>query len=122
MWPSLIVVHDTGLEETVELFLMQDQEMIQAFSSHASQKAFADGICSWRSVRRSKYLDATRCCDASETVAKLAIIIANEIPGSLSIGSCFSQLLRCPSVGRRARYADMNDLTRAQFDDEESKK
>jgi len=32
MWPSLIVVPDIGLEETVELFLMQDQEMIQAFS------------------------------------------------------------------------------------------
>src|SRR6266567_3277029 len=32
MWPSLIVVPDIGLEETVELFLMQDQEMIQACS------------------------------------------------------------------------------------------
>ena len=36
MWPSLIVVHDIGLEETVELFLLQDQEMIQAFSPDAS--------------------------------------------------------------------------------------
>jgi hypothetical protein len=35
MWPSLIVVHDRGLEETVELLLMQDQEMIQAFSPDA---------------------------------------------------------------------------------------
>ncbi len=91
MWSSLIVVHDIGLEESVELFLMQDQDMIQAFSSHASQKAFADGICSRRSVRRSKHLDAARCCDASETVAKRAIIIANEIPGGLSIGSCLSE-------------------------------
>jgi hypothetical protein len=40
MWSSLVVVHDRGLEETVELFLMQDQEMIQAFSPDASQKAF----------------------------------------------------------------------------------
>jgi len=40
MWPSLIIVHDIGLEETVEMFLMQDQEMIQAFPPHASQKAF----------------------------------------------------------------------------------
>ena len=36
MWPSLIVVHDIGFEETVELFLVQDQEMIQAFSPHTS--------------------------------------------------------------------------------------
>jgi hypothetical protein len=39
MWPSLIVVPDIDLEETVELFLMQDQEMIQAFSPDTSQKA-----------------------------------------------------------------------------------
>jgi hypothetical protein len=45
MWPSLIVVPDIGLEETVEMFLVQDQEMIQAFSPHASQKEFTDGIC-----------------------------------------------------------------------------
>ena len=40
MWPSLIVVHDIGLEETVELLLLQDQEMIQTFLPDASQKAF----------------------------------------------------------------------------------
>ena len=40
MRPSLIVVQDIGLEETVELFLLQDQEMIQALSPDASQKAF----------------------------------------------------------------------------------
>jgi hypothetical protein len=40
MWPSLIEVQDRGLEETMELFLMQDQEMIQACSSHTAQKAF----------------------------------------------------------------------------------
>ena len=57
MWPRLIVVHNIGFEETVELFLLQDQEMIQAFSPDASQKAFADGICSWRPVRRSKHFD-----------------------------------------------------------------
>ena len=38
MWPSLIVVHDIGLEETVELLLLQDQEMIQTFLPDASQK------------------------------------------------------------------------------------
>jgi hypothetical protein len=40
MWPSLIVVPDRDLGEAVELFLLQDQEMIQACSPDASQKAF----------------------------------------------------------------------------------
>jgi hypothetical protein len=33
-----------GLEKPGELFLVKDQEVIQAFSSHAPQKAFTDGI------------------------------------------------------------------------------
>jgi len=35
VWSSLVEVQDIGLEEAVELFLMEDQEMIQAFSPHA---------------------------------------------------------------------------------------
>jgi len=37
---ELDVVPNRGLEETVELLLLQDQEMIQASSPDASQKAF----------------------------------------------------------------------------------
>ena len=44
MRSSLIEVDDIGLEEAVELLLMKDQEMIQAFSSHASQKTFTDSV------------------------------------------------------------------------------
>jgi len=35
MWSSLVEAQDIGLEEAVELFLMEDQEMTQAFSPHA---------------------------------------------------------------------------------------
>jgi hypothetical protein len=79
MWPSLIVVHDIGLEETVELFLLQDQEMVQAFSPDASQKAFADGIYSRRSVQRSKYFDTTCYCHSCNMLPEFAIIIPDEI-------------------------------------------
>ena len=34
VWSSLVEVQDIGLEEAVELFLMEDQEMIQTFSPH----------------------------------------------------------------------------------------
>ena len=95
--------------------------MIQALSSNTPQKAFTDRIGSWRAIRCFEYLDATCCCHASETGSKLAIIIANEIPGGLSIWSRLPQLLRGPSVGRRSRHADMHDFPRFQFDDEERK-
>ncbi len=121
MGSGLIKVEDIVLEKAVELLFMQDQEVIQAFSSHASQKAFTDSICSWRSIRRSKYLDATRCCHSSETGAKLAVVIANEILRRVSIGSRLSQLLCGPSVSRRPCHPNVDDSARFEFDDEERK-
>ena len=95
--------------------------MIQALSSNTQEKAFTDRISSWRVIRCFEYLDATCCCHASETGSKLAIMIAHEIPGGLSIGSRLPQLLRGPSVGMRSCHPNMDDFPRFQFDDEERK-
>ena len=122
MWPSLIVVPDIGLEEAVELFLLQDQEMIQAFSSHAPQEAFTDSIRSWRPVRSPKHLNATYCCHPRKTRSELAIIIPNQVFWSFSIGSRLSQLLRDPEIGRSACHIHMDDPPRFHVDDEKGKK
>src|SRR2546423_14782810 len=110
MRPSLIVVPDIGLEETVELLLPQDQEMIQAFSPDASQKAFTDGICSWRPVGRSKHVDTTCCCHSCKMLPEFAIIIPNQICWGLPIRRGLPQLLRNPGIGGRAGHIDMDDL------------
>ncbi len=44
MGSGLIEGQDIALEEALELLLLQDQEMIQTFSSHTPQKTFTDGI------------------------------------------------------------------------------
>ena len=119
MCPSLIVVPDVGLEETVELFLLQDQEMIQAFSSHASQKAFTDGIGPWRPVRRSKHFDPTCCCHSCKMLPEFAIIIPDQIFWGLPIRSSLSQLLRDPGIGWRPCHADMDYPSCLEFDEEE---
>jgi hypothetical protein len=121
MWPSLIVVHDIGLEKTVELFLVQDQEMIQAFSPHTSQKAFTDCIGSRCSIRRSKHFDTTCCCHSCKMLPECAIIIPDQIFWGLPIRSRLPQLLRNPGIGRRARHTDVDDFPRFQFDDEKRK-
>ena len=59
MWSILIEVDHIGFEQTIELLLMDDQEVIQAFSPHAPQKTFTDGICLGGTVRRSKDFDAS---------------------------------------------------------------
>lgn len=122
MRSSLVEVHDIRFEKAVQLLFLEDQEVIQAFSSHTSQKAFTDGIRLWGSVRRSKDVDAARGCYSREFRPEFAIIIPDQIIWRVSIGSRFSQLLRYPGIAGRARHIDMNDLSRLQLDDEERKK
>jgi hypothetical protein len=43
MGSSLVEVHDIRFEKAVQLLLLEDQEVIQAFSSYTSQEAFTDG-------------------------------------------------------------------------------
>jgi hypothetical protein len=122
MWSSLIEIENIPIEKTVELLLLEDEKMIQAFSSHASQEAFTDGIRLWSPVWRSKYLDATCCCHACKIRPEFAIIIPDQIFGRLPIRSCLPQLLRHPGIGRRACHIHMDDLPRLQLNNEEGKK
>ena len=101
------VVH-IGIEHALELFLMQDQQVVQAFLSDAPQKAFANGIGSWRMNRRFEQLDATGCRHPSKAGPKFAVVITYQILGCLSIGGGFSQLLGHPGIGRRASDADVD--------------
>src|SRR5258707_1470038 len=121
MWPSLIEVDHIGLEKPIELFLVEDQEVLKTFSSHAPQKAFTNGICSRSSIRSSKYFDATCCRHASKTRPEFPVIIPNQISWPFSIRSRFPQLLRDPGIGRRSGHIHMHNLPRLQLDDEEGK-
>ena len=47
--------------------------MIEAFTPHAAQKAFTDGICSRGVIRCCEHLDATRVRNPSEAHSKLTI-------------------------------------------------
>ncbi len=100
---------------------MKDQQVVKAFTPHASQKAFTNRIGLWRVIRRFQYLNAARCCHSSETGSKLAVMIMNEILRRVSIRSRLPQLLSGPGVGRASRHTDMNDLPRLQFNDEKRK-
>jgi hypothetical protein len=44
MRSCLVEVGDIAIEHALELFLLQDQQVVQAFLSHTSQEALADSI------------------------------------------------------------------------------
>ena len=100
MRSCLVEVGHIRIENALELPLLQDQQVIQAFLTHTSQEAFTDGIGSGRVIGRFKNLDAASCGHARETGSKFAITIANEIVRCLPIGSRFPELLGHPSIGR----------------------
>src|SRR5258707_6859187 len=112
MWSCLIEILDVSTQDTMQLLLMEDQQVIQALSPDTAQKAFTHCIGSWRVVRCFEDLDAARCCNTSETGSKLAIMIANEIFRRVSIGSRLAQLLCGPRVGRKPCHTHVDHSAR----------
>jgi hypothetical protein len=58
MWPCPIEIRNIGPQDTIQLLLVQDQHVIQAFSSDTSQESFTDRIGAFRVIGRFEYLDA----------------------------------------------------------------
>ncbi len=79
MWSCPIEICDVGTQDTMQLLFTEDQYVIQALSPDTPQKAFTDGIGTRSVIWCFKNLDAACCCNMSETKAKLAIMIVNEI-------------------------------------------
>ncbi len=122
MGSSLVEVGDIGIEHALELLLLKDQQVVQAFLSHTSQEALADRIGSRSVIGRLEKLDATGRRHSEETGSKLAVVITNQVLRHLPIRSRFPQLLRHPGIGRRSCDAHVDHLARLQLDKEERKK
>jgi hypothetical protein len=115
---SIEVCH-IPIEYSLELFLMEDQQMVKAFLPHTPQKAFADGIRSWRMIRCFENLNGTRCRYPGEARPKFVIIITNQILRCLPKWRGFSKLLRHPGIGGRSCHSRVDHAPRTEFDDDE---
>src|SRR6266849_9860698 len=98
---------------------MQDEQMVEALTSHTAEEAFADRIRSRGVIRRFEHLDATRPGNQREGHAKLAIVITDEVLRPHTKGGGFPQLLRGPSIRGRSCDANVDHSARVQFDNEE---
>ena len=120
MRPGSVEVKDLCVEYALELLLLQDEQMVQAFTPHTPEKPFTDGIRSRSVIWYGENLDVTCLGNPCEAHPELAIMITDEILQPLSKGGGFPQLLCGPRVGRMLCDADVDHLARVLFDDEES--
>jgi hypothetical protein len=87
---SVEVVH-ICVEHALELLLMEDEQMIEALTSHAAEEALTDGIGPRGVIRCFENLNVTRSSKPLETHPKFAIVITDEVLRSRPIGCGFSK-------------------------------
>ena len=105
MRSCLVEVHHIGIEDALELPLMQDQYVVQAFLPDTPQEALTDRIGSGSMNRRFEHLNRTGGRHTSKARPKFAIVITDQIFRCLSIGGGFSKLLCHPGISWRACHA-----------------
>src|SRR5689334_417226 len=93
--------------------------MVEAFLSHTSQEALADGIGTGCMNRRLEQFDAAGCRHPSKARPKFAVVITNEIFRCLPIGDCVSERLCHPGISRESCHNHMDHPSGFQFYDEE---
>lgn len=118
MRSGLIEVLDIGTQDTLQLFLLEEEQVIETLSPHAAQEALTDRIGTWGVIRCFQDRDGTRLGNPREGHAKLAIGITDEVLQTHAIGGGLPQLLRGPRIGGRSCDADVDHSARVQFDDE----
>src|SRR5207244_10517064 len=105
MRTSVMKIQDRAFEKPLELLLMKDQKVIQAFSSHAQEKTLTHSIRLWGSIWRSKHLDATGSCHSCKIRPAFLVSIPDEVFGVCPYGiasrSCWSTHR---SVGERVPF------------------
>ncbi len=114
MWSGSIEVLNIGAQDTLQLLLLQDQQVIEALPSHTAEEPLTDGIGSRGVIRRFKNLDAAGLGNPRKGHAKLAIVIPDEIlrPHTKSRG--FAKLLGRPRVSGRTCHAHVDHFARVQ--------
>ena len=108
LWPRSVEVVYIRAQHPLELPLMQDEHVIEAFTPHTAQEALTDGIGTRSLIRRLEHLDATGLGNPIEDHPKLAIMIPDEIFRTYPKCGGDPSLLCRPRVGGRAREADMD--------------
>jgi hypothetical protein len=119
MRPQGIEVVDIGAHEATQMSLPKDQQVIEAFPTHGTDKAFADSIGPERFKGRGDHVNMSTRRDSSEMHPILVVVVADEMFRPLTEGRGLAQLLSRPLVRGMARDADLNHPARTELNDDE---
>ena len=100
VWTRVVEIRDVFADDAVQVSLTQDQQMIQAFSSHASNKPLTDRIGFRRSHRSPEDFNLSILSYAGETLGVLAVVVSDQKAWSFVIGGSLSDLLGDPDITR----------------------
>jgi hypothetical protein len=121
MRPQGIEVVHIRAHEATQMSLPKDEQVIEAFPTHGTDKAFADSIGPERFNGGGDHVNMSTRRDSSEMHPILVVVIADQMLGPLTKGRRLAQLLSGPLVGRMARDADVNHPARTQLNGDEDK-
>lgn len=107
-----VEVPDVLVEDTPQLSLVHDHDVIQAFAPHAAQKSLTDCVRTRCLDRRSQHLNPTSVRDGGDVWTIRRIVIANQGRGRFTTRRGLPQLLGDPFVCWGSRYADLSNAPR----------
>ena len=91
MGSCLVEGGHVGIEDTVELPLMEDEQVIEALATYTAQEALTDGIGARGVIRGYEHINTTGLGNSREGHAKFAIVITDEIFRSHAIRGGFAK-------------------------------
>jgi hypothetical protein len=114
MWSCLVEVRHIGIQDAVELLLMEDEQLIEARTLHTAQEPLTDGIGAWGVIGGFEHLDATRFGNPCEGHPKLALLSKDEVLRSDTKGGSFPKRFGRPRIGGRSPHAYVDHFARVQ--------
>src|SRR5579863_923180 len=102
-----VEIVDICLEDSEQMVVIADEQMVQALAAHRTDEPFTDGIGARRTKRGLDDFNLGPSGDRSEMLPILLVVIANKVFWALTEWRGFPQSLGYPSVGRMARHTEM---------------
>ena len=123
MWTMAVVVVEEDGEDSLEVPLVEDQQVVETLGADCPDEAFSDGIGLRGTNGCAENLDGLAPKHLVEPVREGPVAIANQKPeGLCAVSDRPGQLacaLRAPQRGGMRRAAGEVDAATAQFNDEE---